>query len=70
MPTRRLALLALCLLLVGCTRYSSRAQGPFAKKAPAVQPGGLASTTAAPRSPLAMAGVNDPAPPAPPGDLP
>lgn len=70
MTTRRVVLLAVCLLAVGCSRYSSRNQGPFARKPPVAAPGASAGVPIAPRSPLAMTGTTDPLPPAPPGEAP
>lgn len=56
----RLTLLMLALLLTGCERYRSRAQGPFLRNAPA------ANAVQPTRPPLAMSG---PIPPSPPGGL-
>lgn len=70
MTVRCFVLLALGLLAVGCTRYSSRNQGPFGRKPFAAAPNATAAVPTAPRSPLAIAGANDPLPPPPPGEAP
>jgi hypothetical protein len=68
---RTTAFLTLALLLAGCSRYHSRAQGPFDKppKAPPPPYGAVAPMTAnrpiANQSPLGIASA-DPAPPLPP----
>lgn len=67
---RRLALIALSLLVVGCTRYSTRTPGPTAKRPTPAAPTAMANGPTAPRSPLAIAGTGDPLPPAPPGEAP
>jgi hypothetical protein len=60
----------LSLTLAGCTRYGTRAPGPFGKQPPAAAPNAFAAGPTAPRSPLAIAGAGDPLPPAPPGEAP
>jgi len=57
---RRFALLILVLLMLGCERYRSRAQGPFPRNSPNV------NSVPPVRPPLAM---NGPTPPAPPGGM-
>ncbi len=71
---RTVAFVALALSIAGCTRYHSRAQGPFAKpvKEPPPPYGASAPTTAPPRpvggqSPLGIASA-DPATPLSPDD--
>ncbi len=68
--SRTLALLALATLFVGCTRYSTRGNGPFARRAkpdpnPAasIPPGPLPNT-----SPLTLATERQPEPPRPPDE--
>lgn len=65
--TRSLALIALALLLTGCTRYGTRANGPFARKSkpapPAVPPGPAPNS-----SPLALATDTRPGPTGSPDD--
>jgi hypothetical protein len=70
MPSRCLALVALVLLLLGCTRYNSRAQGPFAARPAPAGPGPttLPAAPAAARGPLALNTPTNLLPPAPPGD--
>lgn len=66
---RTFALLALVVLLAGCSRYHSRAQGPFAapKKEPpppygAISPGSIANKPTANQSPLGIDSANSPSP--------
>jgi hypothetical protein len=66
--SRTLALLALALLVIGCTRLSGRGSGPFAGRIkPSVSP--HAPVPPGPRpnlSPLALTGAPQPEPPRPP----
>jgi hypothetical protein len=57
---RRFAILLLALLMIGCERYRSRAQGPFPRNA------ATANAAQPKRPPLALSG---PVPPAPPGGM-
>lgn len=66
---RAFILIALVVLLAGCSRYSTRAQGPFAKRPQAQQPASVIPPGPAPNSsPLAMGPVINPEPPRPPDD--
>jgi len=64
---RSIAFLALTLLLVGCTRYSSRANGPFARKFKSDPTAPIPAGPAANNSPLTMGSNAQPEPPQPPG---
>lgn len=66
--SRHLALLALTLLLAGCSRHSTRAQGPFNRSRPAPSQELLQGSAPAGKSALAINSPTTPAPPAPPGE--
>ncbi|VTU00563.1 Hypothetical conserved protein OS=uncultured planctomycete GN=HGMM_F09D09C08 PE=4 SV=1 [Gemmataceae bacterium] len=66
--TRTVALLILSVLLVGCTRYSTRAQGPFGRKHKSDPFAAIPPGPAANNSPLALPASSQPEPPPPPGD--
>ncbi len=64
---RTIALIALMFLLVGCTRYSTRANGPFARKQKSDPFAVIPPGPAANNSPLALGSNTQPEPPQPPG---
>ncbi|MBA4190089.1 MAG: hypothetical protein C0467_19055 [Planctomycetaceae bacterium] len=64
---RTIALVALASLLVGCTRYSTRANGPFAKKTKSNPNAVIPPGPPANNSPLALGPTTQPEPPQPPG---
>lgn len=66
--TRTIALVALTVLLVGCTKYNTRAQGPFARKQKSDPFAKIPPGPPANNSPLALAPPTQPEPPPPPGD--
>ena len=62
----QIALVAIALLLVGCTRYSTRTNGPFARKQKSDPMAKIPPGPSATNSPLALAANAQPEPPQPP----
>jgi len=64
---RLIIIIAVSLLLIGCNRYGTRANGPFARKQKSNPTAAIPAGPAANNSPLALGNIAQPEPPPPPG---